>query len=70
MTKEAQMQVNGGAKVRAICFTCYNKGGNHVVYACTKWALTVNGAKKAALKQLTEHRDGEIRGHNVGYVVY
>lgn len=70
MTKEAQMQTNGGAKVRAICFTCYMEGGNNVVFACTKSALTVKGAKRAALKQLSAHSDEKLHGHNVGYVVY
>ncbi len=70
MTKEAQMQANGGARARAICWTCYNDNRNDVVWACTKSALTVSGAKLAALKQLTAHRNGKLHGHNVGYVVY
>lgn len=70
MSKEAQMQANGGAKVRAICFTCYSEYGNDVIWAYTKSALTVGGAKKAALKQLTNHRDGEPGTHNVKYIVY
>lgn len=70
MSKEAQMQANGGAKVRAICFTCYEDCGNTVVWAYTKSALTVSGAKKAALEKLTHHSDGKIGTHNVQYIVY
>lgn len=70
MTEISMEEANGGAKVRAICWTCYNDEKDTIVWAATKSALTVKGAKKAALKQLTAHTDGKLHGHNVGYIVY
>ena len=70
MSKESMVQKNGGAKVKAICHTCYLEYGDTVTWNCTKSALTVNGAKLAALKQLTNHTDGDYRGHDIGYWIY
>ena len=61
LSKEEQMQKNGGAAVRAICWTCKAEADDGVVWANTAYGLTRSMAKKYALKSLTQHTDGDTR---------
>ena len=68
ISREEQMMKNGGAKVRAICWTCKAEAGDHVVWANTASGLTKSMAKKNAVKSLTCHKNGKTNGHNIGYL--
>ena len=67
ISREEQMMKNGGAGVRAICWTCKAEYGDNVVWANTAWGLTRKSAEKNAVKGLTKHSADEKRTHNIGY---
>lgn len=49
ISREEQMMKNGGARVRAICWTCKKDYGDDVVWANTAWGLTRKSAEKMQL---------------------
>ncbi len=67
ISREEQMMKNGGARVRAICWTCKNDFGDKVVWGNTAWGLTKKSARKNAVDGLTKHSSDEKTTHDIGY---
>ena len=70
MSTEAMREANGGAKAIAYCWTCKEAGidGWRSNLDGT-FGLTMNSAKKNALKTLDLHTNGDEQGHNVTYII-
>ena len=72
MSTEAMRKANGGAKAIAYCWTCKEAGidgWRSSSDGTGTFGLTVNSAKKNALKKLVMHTDGDTQDHNVTYMI-
>lgn len=70
MSEVSIEEANGGAKARALCWTCRDYAENQVTWNATAYGLTQNSAKTNARKKLSDHKSGLIRGHRITYVIY
>lgn len=69
MSEVSIENANGGAKVKALCWTCYDERES-LIWSAMGYGLTQNSAKKNARMKLSDHKDGLIHGHRITYVVY